>query len=95
MYMLKARIYITSTDSISHQNIAMFLLAPELAVLLVAMPVPATVGALERVIDMDETPWFSSASKMLRTPLPPQNVVLSPVHGMLQSDWFRAHSPPT
>ena len=94
---IKPRTCITPTDSIFQPNIAMFLMAPELAVLVVAMPVPTSVGVPEGVTDADETTWFSSAWKMLRRPLPPQNVVrvLSPVQGMLQSDWFCAQGPPT
>jgi hypothetical protein len=66
-------------------NIALFDIAP-------LLEAAAMTGLAELVTTVI---LFASASKTLKTPVPPQTVLLSPAHGALQSVWFFAHSPAT
>lgn len=72
-------------------------MAPLLVTAAFAAPVELVV---EMVVELVVEPittglLFTNASKTLKTPFPPQAVLLSPVQGTLQSVWLFAHSPPT
>ena len=90
-----------------YQNLAMFLLAPDVLLALATFTVVLLLATwafvlllaacvfvlLVTEVMVDEGSVFSLAKNMFRRSFPPQIVVLSPVQGILHSVLSSAHSP--